>query len=174
MLGNLLGDFVKGSNFSSIPPEFHAGIRLHRQLDFFIDHNEHVLKIQRLIQDELPKVSGVSVDLVFDFLLASNWQHFSNKPMELFLDDFFDYAMAHTDRLPEPFQRFIASMAAEKYMYNYNKLMFLERAGSYLSKKLNYPNQLHRTKEVYESYAEEFQVAFFHFMDDAKAAFCRE
>ena len=45
MYYNLFGDFVKGSDLSRFPIKIQEGIRLHREIDHYIDHHPYVRKL---------------------------------------------------------------------------------------------------------------------------------
>ena len=49
MHANLFGDYVKGSDLSTYSKPVQEGIRLHRQIDSYIDHHPDVLKLMHTI-----------------------------------------------------------------------------------------------------------------------------
>lgn len=68
LTGNLLGDFVKGSNLSHLPVELENGIRLHRKVDSFTD--SHPLCIEFKSQNQtIRRYAGIGLDILFDHLL---------------------------------------------------------------------------------------------------------
>src|SRR5690606_11317562 len=89
MLYNLYGDFVKGSHLEVFPPKVERGIRLHREIDSYIDSHPIVHQLTHELHEFLPKVSGIAIDLFFDHLLAKNWLNFHSKPLDVFLDEFY-------------------------------------------------------------------------------------
>ena len=78
MVGNLMGDFVKGNRFEYLPQQIIDGIYLHRKIDRFTDQHEQVKGLKAHLSPERRKFSGIITDIVFDHLLALNWRKFSD------------------------------------------------------------------------------------------------
>ena len=93
MLANLFGDFVKGKDYSYLPDIVQKGVYLHREIDDFVDHHPLVTTTRIKLYKELPKVAGIAMDLYFDHLLAKNWDLYHKKPLDQFVNDFFEYAL---------------------------------------------------------------------------------
>lgn len=69
LTGNLLGDFVKGSQLSFLPVELELGIRLHRGIDSFTDAHPVCQHFKSEFK-EIRRYAGVGLDILFDHLLA--------------------------------------------------------------------------------------------------------
>ncbi|WP_054980934.1 ACP phosphodiesterase [Pseudoalteromonas sp. P1-9] len=69
LTGNLLGDFVKGSQLSFLPVELELGIRLHRGIDSFTDAHPVCQQFKSEFT-EMRRYAGVGLDILFDHLLA--------------------------------------------------------------------------------------------------------
>ena len=68
LLGNCIGDFVKGKQYESYPTEVQKGILYHRKIDAFTDSHELVKKTNALFRGSQGHYSGVAVDLLFDHI----------------------------------------------------------------------------------------------------------
>lgn len=167
MLGNLLGDFVKGSKFVGIPDELQKGIMLHRRIDMFIDHHPLILDLQSEISEHLPKVSGIAIDLIFDHLLAKNWSSFNNEPLQEFLDSFYEYAFSYKKPLPEKYVFFLNRLKEHNFISKYKEPYALDKSSEFLSNKLSFPNKLKQTRTVFENNEKRFQETFDLFMKEA-------
>lgn len=69
LTGNLLGDFVKGSQLSHLPIALELGIRLHRGIDSFTDAHPVCQQFKSEFK-EIRRYAGVGLDILFDHLLA--------------------------------------------------------------------------------------------------------
>jgi len=167
MLGNLLGDFVKGSKFIGIPNELQKGIILHRKIDMFIDHHPLILDLQAEINEDLPKVSGIAIDLIFDHLLAKNWSNFNDESLEKFLNSFYEYAFSYQQPLPENYVYFLNRLKEHNFISKYREPYALDKSSEFLSNKLSFPNKLKQTRAVFENNEKRFQETFDLFMHAA-------
>ncbi|MEJ0028951.1 MAG: hypothetical protein WDO15_00545 [Bacteroidota bacterium] len=73
MLGNFMGDFVKGRNLASkFEPLIVSGIELHRAIDHFTDTHKVVQQSKKRLDGKYGHYSGVIVDVFFDHFLSVN------------------------------------------------------------------------------------------------------
>ncbi len=85
LLGNIMGDFVKGSIGDGFHPEIEKGIRTHRKVDVFTDSHEIFRASKKLMSPERRRFAGVIIDLAFDHLLSKNWASYSDTDLEGFI-----------------------------------------------------------------------------------------
>jgi acyl carrier protein phosphodiesterase len=77
MLGNFIGDYVKGSKYKEFPEQVAFGIKLHRSIDLFTDQHPDVRKCIELLKPGYGRYGGIVVDVFFDHFLAANWTEHS-------------------------------------------------------------------------------------------------
>src|SRR5512136_990596 len=73
IVGNLLGDFVKGRLKGIYPAAIERGIALHRRIDSFSGLNPRFLQSKKRIDASFGHYRGVMVDLFYDHFLAKHW-----------------------------------------------------------------------------------------------------
>lgn len=78
LLGNFLGDFVKGSQLQHLPFEIEQGIRLHRSIDVFTDSHPLVVELRQNFPRDIRRMAGVIIDIYFDYLLMQRWNDYSS------------------------------------------------------------------------------------------------
>ena len=78
LLGNFLGDFVKGSQLQHLPFEIEQGIRLHRSIDVFTDSHPLIIELRQGFPKDIRRMAGVIIDIYFDYLLMQSWKRYSN------------------------------------------------------------------------------------------------
>ena len=119
LLGNFIGDYVKGNDWGKYPPGVQAGILLHRTIDAFTDSSPHVHRCSARIRPYSKRFSGAANDILFDHLLAINWEKYSNQSIETFAQE--TYAMLHQrkDEMPEALQVRLPNMIGGNFLQGY-------------------------------------------------------
>ena len=83
-VGNLLGDFARGVDANSLPAPVRAGLLNHRAVDRFTDSHPLVLEMKRNFSSGRRRFAGIALDIYFDHLLLTHWEHFEQRdPGEL-------------------------------------------------------------------------------------------
>jgi acyl carrier protein phosphodiesterase len=171
MLNNLFGDFVKGKDISKYPFPIQEGIILHRKIDHFIDRHPKVLQLNRLLFEDLPKVSAIAVDIYFDHLLAKNWSHFHNTDFIIFLEQFYKSVNLSNEFYTEEFKQMISKMIEVNWISYYPLLEGLDIACNGVSKRISFENKLKEGKSVFLKFESEIEITFREFMLDTKQFF---
>lgn len=167
MYANLFGDFVKGSKFDNFSEKTQNGIRLHRKIDHFIDNHPKVLELRKILSPNLPKVSGIAIDIYFDHLLAKNWNQFHASDYQTFLNAFFEYNHLSDDVYPTNFNIFIATLKHHQWIRHYGSFWGLEKMSEGISKRISFPNKLAIAPDFFQIHEKEIENTFEEFMRDA-------
>ena len=84
LLGNFIGDFVKGRDWENYPRPVQRGILLHRAIDSYTDNHaltdRSVARIRTLARRYAPPF----VDILYDHLLAIHWEKHSPEAFQAF------------------------------------------------------------------------------------------
>lgn len=181
MLANLFGDFVKGTDYSYLPPIVQQGVHLHREIDDFIDHHPLITDLRLKLYDDLPKIAGIAIDLYMDHLLAKKWAAFHHSSLQEFTQTFFDYALRPssvsidqhqgTFNYPNEFVNLIEIMHHKKWLTRYEQLEGLEMASTGLSRRISFSNNLFEAKEVFLLHKTIIAEVFDNYMIDARKRF---
>ncbi len=105
LVGNLMGDFVKGSVGGHFPPGIEEGILLHRRIDSFAGQNRHFLRSKRRLDQSFGLYRGVMVDLFYDHFLAVHWDEYAVVPLSLFISEAWRVLREHKEFLPDRLQQ---------------------------------------------------------------------
>ena len=89
LLGNFLGDFVKGSQLQHLPCEIEQGIRLHRSIDVFTDSHPLIKSLKQCFPNDIRRMAGVIIDIYFDYLLMQTWQRYSDTHFNIVFTQFY-------------------------------------------------------------------------------------
>ncbi|CAM4094914.1 acyl carrier protein phosphodiesterase [Vibrio neonatus] len=127
LLGNLLGDFVRGNPQRHYPPKVTHGIRLHRFIDSYTDSHPAIVAIKPLF-GERRRFSPIALDVFWDHCLVRHWDKFHQHS----LTQFCEHAEQLTHPkfihsapdiiLPERYQKVVTSMWDGGWIYSYQDL----------------------------------------------------
>lgn len=146
MVGNFIGDYVKGTKFiSEYPHEMAVGVYLHRAIDAFTD--THVLHkdARTLLQPLYGKFSGVIADMLYDHFLAKTFESYSKQPLARFEKECYRILFAYMDVLPERVQSVLPKMRRASRLQSYARLEGLFESLDIMS---NYSSLPHKTTEL--------------------------
>lgn len=128
LLGNLMGDFVKGRLDPTLPPGILKGLRQHRSLDRFAHTCPAFVRSRDRIDPAFGLYRGILVDLFYDHALALNWDSYCAIPLEHFASDIYSIMESHRDQLPDPLRRYAPRMIADNWLVRYREPEAIERA----------------------------------------------
>ncbi len=87
LIGNFIGDYVKGKNISGYPEKVKQGIMLHRKIDSFTDSHILTRACKKVIAEKYGLYAGIVVDIYYDHFLSANWHLYSEIPLREYIHD---------------------------------------------------------------------------------------
>ena len=164
MLGNFLGDFVKGL-VSNIPydGDIKRGIILHREIDAFTDSHPVAIRSMKRIDEEYGLYSGILVDIFYDHFLAKYFDEFSDVPLEEFAEHAYKFLEENIEKVPENAKLVIPRMKAFNWLVKYRDLETIKIALKRISQRIKHKNPLANGFTCLTKYYEEFKSDFFEF-----------
>lgn len=164
LLGNIMGDFVKGSIGNGFHPEIERGIRTHRRVDVFTDSHEIFKASKKLISPGRRRFAGVIIDITFDHFLSKNWASYSDTELKPFIRKTYELLKRSEAMLPEKFRLFLPTMIEEDWLGSYNTLegtgTAIDRISERLSRRFQRENTLKGAIEEVESNYRELEDNF--------------
>lgn len=166
LLGNFIGDFVKGREYKNFEPEISLGIMLHRFIDSYTDDHPVVSKSKDLFREKYRHYAGVVIDVAYDHFLAKNWHLFHSIDLLPFTQSIYAIMDAHKDILPERFKFVLGYMKRDNWLFHYSKLEGINRALTGMSKRTKFNSHMeHATKDIRANY-EVLENDFLTFMPE--------
>ncbi len=166
LVGNLLGDFVKGSISAALPDEIRYGIALHRKVDVFTDSHEIVRASMRRITPARRRFAGIMVDMFYDHFLAQNWQRFSDISLQGFSENVYRALLEHHALLPDRLKRMLPYIIEENWLVSYKEIASIDRALNRLSKRFRRENTLLNSAEELAANYKQLEGDFYKFFPD--------
>lgn len=166
MLGNLCGDFVKGSKLEGLNTSVAEGVRLHRSIDSFTDSHQLIRKSKAIVRSEFKLFSGVVIDMFLDHFIAKN--HISLKEHAQYV---YDSAYAYSSDLPESFNNVLFHMRKYNWLEAYAHTDGLRRIMAQMRKRIGNKSPLDNSVDILILKEQEFNVIFKTIWEDAQKKF---
>jgi acyl carrier protein phosphodiesterase len=141
VIGNFIGDYVKGINFRKYSDSIKKGILLHRDIDTFTDRNKKVRKSKSLFKNRYGKYSGIIIDIFYDHFLTKNWSEFSSVPLKDFTLNLHKILNKYFDILPEKVKQFVPSFINNDWIKYYKSVFGIKQVLKRMSSITTLPDE---------------------------------
>ena len=172
LLGNFIGDYVKGNDWASYPPVVQQGILLHRTIDSFTDGHDRVHQCTARIRPYAGKFSGPVVDILFDHLLALSWEKYSTASIAEFSANTYRQLENRSDQMPAVLATSLPKMVAGDFLQGYLYREGLEFVFSKFARRLPWPVDFDALLTFFfdnlPEFRADFDVFFPELLDKAK------
>ncbi|WP_282161609.1 acyl carrier protein phosphodiesterase [Ulvibacterium marinum] len=163
-IGNFIADSIRGNKFKHLPDAIQKGILLHREIDTYTDAHHIPKKSSKRLHANYGHYSMVIVDIFYDHFLAKNWKRYSDIPLEVFVDRFYDLLEINYVLLPEGIKRMMPYMIADNWLVNYAKMKGIGRVLNGMNRRTQNKSKMNFAildlEKNYTLFEEEF-TAFF-------------
>ncbi len=143
LVGNLMGDFVKGLLPGRFPPGIERGVALHRWIDSRANRSPAFVRSRERLDPAIGLYRGVLVDLFYDHILSVAWEAYHPEPLERFLARAHRLARDREAILPERLRQILPTIFTD-LIPSYREEAGIGRALERMSGRLPRPNPLHR------------------------------
>jgi len=168
MVGNFIGDFVKGKKVNNYESDITKGILLHRAIDYFTDTHPVVAISKGRLRNKYRHYSGVIVDIFYDHFLASNWRQYHSKSLEKFAEEAYHSVLSYKEILPEKALYVLKFMMKNNWLVSYASIEGISSVLYGMSRRTKYKSNMEKaTKELVEYY-DLFKREFEEFYPDLK------
>jgi acyl carrier protein phosphodiesterase len=150
MLGNFMGDFVKGNVEAKFQQEIIDGIIRHRRIDHFTDSHSIVSSSKKLISEARRRFSGIIIDVLYDHFLSMNWDLYSKTGLNDFIEIVYKNLHNHRMDMPPAAELCIEKMLKEDWLSSYGSLEGIDKTFKRISGRLRRENNLWSAVEELE------------------------
>ncbi len=141
LVGNLMGDFVKGRLTGQYPPGIERGIWLHRRIDSFAAGNADFRRSKARIDPSFGLYRSVMVDLFYDHFLARHWDAYASVPFDVFVAAAYHIVAEYEELLPDRLVPVLPIIFTE-LIPSYREIGGIGRALGRMAARLRRPNPL--------------------------------
>ncbi|WP_420577416.1 ACP phosphodiesterase [Ekhidna sp.] len=166
LVGNFIGDFVKGSQMDHYPDQVQKGIRLHRSIDYFTDTHEIVLQSKIRLREKFRHYAPVIVDVFYDHFLAKDWSRYSNVPLLDYTQNFYRLMNKYLEMIPKGVVRMLSYMSQDNWLYNYQFIEGIDRALTGMSRRTKFESKMEDASEALQAHYTAFENEFHQFFPE--------
>ena len=177
LIGNFIGDFVKGNRLNDFDSEIRKGIILHRAIDHFTDTHEIVRESKMKLRSEFRHYSPVIVDVFYDHFLAKDWLKFSKIPLLEFTEKCHCVIGRFKTVIPSEVNRMVGYMKRDNWLYHSQWTGGIHRALSGLVKRTTFESKMELATKNLEANNAEYQNefhTFFSYLQEHCVKFLKE
>jgi acyl carrier protein phosphodiesterase len=140
IVGNFMGDYVKGRNFTQFPDLVRKGILIHRDIDTFTDMHPIIRRNKLHISDRYHKYAGIIIDIFFDHFLASLWDRYSTLPLQDYVNRTYDLLKRNYSLLPPAIKMWFPTFLENNWMMAYQSVEGIELVLERMAANTSLPN----------------------------------
>lgn len=164
IIGNYIGDYVKGRDYLKYPEQIRKGIIIHRNIDAFTDKHPVVHRSKLLFTKKYHKYAGVVIDIMYDHFLTREWDFYSRRPLESIIYQFYRAMVNNYHILPDKVKERIPFFIINNWLESYKTTNGLRSVFKALSKRTSLPNEsryaIKTLKKNYYSLDDDFMEFF--------------
>lgn len=122
-MGNFVGDFIKGrltdEKTASWDPDYVTGLKLHRHIDYFTDTHPIVKETKRRVALKHGRLSGIIIDIYFDYFLAKNFSDFCTDTLYEYSHNVYAIIEKNEVLIPESMEPMARAMIRQDWLNSY-------------------------------------------------------
>jgi Uncharacterized protein conserved in bacteria len=119
LIGNLLGDFVKGKQYLHYEPTIQQGVFLHRFIDRFTDSHSLIIEANRLFYPDFRLSAGIINDVLFDHFFRNDSRYVDQYRLQLLISSIYQTVMKYQTIIPEKGIYFFDKMKEHNWLMEY-------------------------------------------------------
>ena len=165
MVGNFIGDFVKGRNvLEQFEPDIARGIELHRAIDEYTDHHPVVQNSKIRLRPKYRHYAAVIVDVFYDHFLSRFWNNYHTEPLEKFSASVYAILEENWRVLPADVKNMLPYMTKHNWLLNYGTFDGIGKALTGMSRRTRHDSKMDESiidlQENYDEFKSEFELFF--------------
>lgn len=142
MMGNYVGDFIKGrlsdEKTANWNPDYVLGLKLHRFIDSFTDKHPEVLEAKDVAAVTQGKLAGIVMDIYFDYFLAKNFEHYHHEPLFVYAHRMYSVIDRNAHLVPETMVPMVRAMIRQDWLNTYETLEGINTTFQRLSRRAEF------------------------------------
>lgn len=166
LIGNFIGDYVKGRNFKHFSPGIQQGIKVHRRIDSFTDQHKIVSQSKQYLISKYKKYAGIVIDIFYDHFLIKNWDKYCPISLDDFKSNLFEVLQRNHAAMPERVQFFIPSFIKNDWIETYSSQEGIIEVLYRLSMRTTLPDESEFAREILHKYYIQLDSEFLTFFPE--------
>jgi len=164
ILGNFIGDSVRGDEFSQLDERVQEGVRLHRKIDSFTDKHPAFRQICALMREDFGRYCSVVADVFLDHFLAREWERFDTRLLEDYIRWIHQVLAQRIDACPERSRRYFRYLSTTDALLHYRSTEGVSQTLAQMAKRARFNSGMEHAGAVllrcYPKLEEGFELFF--------------
>lgn len=164
MVGNFIGDFVKGKEHEMYAPDIQRGILLHRHIDAYTDQHPAVYQSKKRLWKKYHHYAAVIVDVFYDHFLAAGWSAYHNMTLQDFSRHVYETVLQYDEVLPDRVKYMLKFMMRDNWLYSYSRTEGIHQALTGMARRTSFKSGMENAVQdliaEYETFKEDFELFF--------------
>jgi acyl carrier protein phosphodiesterase len=160
LVGQLLGDFVKGGTIRDFRADIQAAIYFHRKIDSFADSHPFTRISRNRVAPQRRRFAGIVVDVCYDHFLARNWHHFADEALPVFIQRVYADLQTNRDLLTADAERVLTRMVLHDWLGSYGDIykvgVALDRIAGRITRGERFMGAIADIQDNYQALQEDF------------------
>lgn len=166
MLGNFIGDYVKGKQYQHYSEQVQRGILLHRFIDSYTDTHPLVKEAGSYFRPAYGRYAGIVTDVIFDHFLAKFWADYASCTLRQFAKHVHAVLLSNFFQLPTRVQGFLPFLIQHKRLESYARIEGIEQSLHIMARRTSLPDRTREGIDVLQGYFPELHELFGRFFQD--------
>ena len=164
MIGNFIGDAIRGDQYKQLKPAVQAGVRLHREIDRFTDTHNTVRRSKKRMWHVFGRYSSVVADVFLDHFLARDWDTYHPQSLENYAVSVESMLRPRLAEFPERSRRFFDYMTKNRVLLSYASITGTGKALTQMAQRARFESHMEQgaseLSRCYEAYCQDFRTFF--------------
>ena len=165
-IGNFMADGIHGKYFDNFPMDIQKGIILHREIDTFTDAHPIFRQSTKRLHANYHHYSGIIVDIFYDHFLAKNWNKYSEKKLEDYIEHFYRSLKDNYDFLNEKNQKILPYLIQQNWLLSYQTIEGIENVLVKMDNRMKRDSNMRFSVVELRTYYSEFEEEFTTFFEE--------
>jgi len=166
LIGNFIGDYVKGKEYTKYPPGIQQGIMLHRHIDSFTDQHPVTRNSKKFVSERYGKYAGIVVDVIYDHFLSRNWDQYSDMSLTAFVRDRYKMLDSGFSFFPQGVKNWFPYFIKSNWLETYASFEGLAMVFTRMSHRTSLPEHSDYAVSQLSNHYDELKSGFFEFFDE--------
>ncbi|MEZ4918323.1 MAG: ACP phosphodiesterase [Saprospiraceae bacterium] len=163
LIGNFIGDYIKGNDWLEYPPDIAKGMLVHRAIDSFTDFHPSVRESVHRVRPFAKRYSSPVVDVLYDHLVFLNWDQYHQVSFEAFAQWTYDALDAQREWMPADLLSRWPHMLQGQFLHKYAQPEGLNWVLEQFSKRLKGAYQPEELSDYFFAHLDSFHADFHGF-----------
>ncbi len=164
LIGNFITDFINAKQARVLDDKFKKGVALHRKIDSFTDTHQMFSSGRKRLTKYHGKYSPVVLDILYDHLLAKNWDRYAQKTLSEHAKQTYGIFEKHAEVFVENNFIHLPKMINHNFLESYSEEGKVRYVLSQMDKRTKFESDfasaMDHLLEDYQAYENEFNQFF--------------